>query len=121
MLGNNLTKPSKSSIDGVDVLVLKPTLLGGIETTVRLISQAQQWALKVVISSSLESQIGLNVLTALAGHVKMATPAGLDTAKWFEGSLLKGDNPIDKGYLKLDNFTLRDEDINYQFTEAILA
>ena len=45
--------------------------------------------MKVVISSSFESGLGLNWLAFMAANLlKQQIPAGLDTAKWFKQDLI---------------------------------
>ena len=72
------------SLDGVDVLVLKPTALGGLEKTWQLMRQARTLGLAAVISSSFESGLGILTLANLASCTVRDQAAGLDTLKWFE-------------------------------------
>ncbi|MFT5144894.1 MAG: O-succinylbenzoate synthase [Rhodothermales bacterium] len=68
-------------------VVIKPTIVGGIRRAWRLADEAIKSGIKPVISSALETGIGLRGLVALAaaiGSVDIA--AGLDT-----GRLLRGD------------------------------
>lgn len=60
-------------------IVIKPTLLGCFEDCVTLLNQAQQLNLETVISSSLESSLGLNQLARFAQQFAPQTIPGLDT------------------------------------------
>jgi len=65
---------------GADVIIIKPALVGGIGETLAAISFASAKGCKVVLTSMLESEIGLSVLL----HLATATPDeaiahGLDT------------------------------------------
>ncbi len=64
---------------GVSALVIKPTLTGSIVTVQALIRQAQQQGITVVISSSLESSLGLTQLARLAQWLTPEVLPGLDT------------------------------------------
>lgn len=70
------------AIDGVEFLVLKPMLLGGIKKTYSLCQDAKACGLSVIISSSFESELGLSALAHLAAAVNFYSAAGLDTDRW---------------------------------------
>lgn len=76
------------SIDGIEVVILKPTLLGGFEKTKALIDEAHAYGLRVVISSTFESGVGLRGLAHLAASFSRHVAAGLDTGRWFKNDLL---------------------------------
>jgi o-succinylbenzoate synthase len=74
--------------EGVGAFILKPAVLGGIETTMQFIRLARRHCIQAVISSAFESGVGLAALANYAaaltgGHV----PAGLDTYRWFRADL----------------------------------
>lgn len=96
----DLTPEQLGQFDFVKAVVLKPTLLGGFDRTAALARVAQSLNMKVVISSSFESSIGIAALTHLAAAIgSFNTPAGLDTLSWFEHDLLA--DPIDSSHQKL--------------------
>ena len=64
---------------GVSALVIKPTLTGSIATVQALIRQAQRQGLTVVISSAIESSLGLTQLARLAHWLTPEVLPGLDT------------------------------------------
>ncbi len=71
------------SISGVEVVVLKPTLWGGVERTRRAVETALRHGLRPVIGSAFESGVGMAVLTGIVGALERPAPAGLDTRRWF--------------------------------------
>jgi O-succinylbenzoate synthase len=67
-----------------DVIILKPTLLGGIAKTFQVIRLAGQYSRKAVITSTLETEIGIAALLHLAASVEAELlPCGLDTLHLF--------------------------------------
>ncbi len=63
-------------------LVIKPTLIGSLSACEALIKRAQAENLRVVISSSFESDLGLGQLARLASEWAPTEPPGLDTGHW---------------------------------------
>lgn len=63
-------------------LVIKPTLIGSLSACEALVQRAQVGNLRVVISSSFESDLGLGQLTRLASEWAPSEPPGLDTGHW---------------------------------------
>lgn len=63
-------------------LVIKPTLIGSLKACEALIQRAQAGNLRVVISSSFESDLGLGLLARLASEWAPNEPPGLDTGHW---------------------------------------
>lgn len=63
---------------GASFLVLKPTLLGGLESTLSLAARARARGLKVVLSHTLEGPIGL----AAIAHLALAASASSHRALW---------------------------------------
>lgn len=72
---------------GVNTIVIKPTLIGSIARCFQLIEQAAQLDIQVVISSSLESTIGLTQLARLAAWKTPQQLPGLDTLQLFQVQL----------------------------------
>jgi isochorismate synthase/2-succinyl-5-enolpyruvyl-6-hydroxy-3-cyclohexene-1-carboxylate synthase/2-succinyl-6-hydroxy-2,4-cyclohexadiene-1-carboxylate synthase/O-succinylbenzoate synthase len=72
---------------GVAALVLKPTILGGMERTLALAAWAQRHGMRAVVSSAFESPLGLSQWAQLAAAVDAAagspTHHGLATLGWF--------------------------------------
>lgn len=69
-------------------LVLKPTLIGALDKCHDLINRAKANGVKVVISSSHESQLGNRLLALLASEWSPDQAPGLDTLRYFSDSVL---------------------------------
>lgn len=70
-------------------IVIKPTLVGSLQKCVKLIEQAHQQGLIAVISSSIESSLGLSQLARFAAQYTPNTIAGLDTLALMHYQLLR--------------------------------
>lgn len=77
-------------------IVIKPTLVGSLEKCISLIEQAHQQGLIAVISSSIESSLGLTQLARFAHQYTPNTLAGLDTLDLMKAQLLRqwGDSTL---------------------------
>ncbi|MFC1234914.1 o-succinylbenzoate synthase [Vibrio sp. F74] len=74
-------------LTGAKVIIVKPTLIGSVYRCQSLIEDANRHGIKVVISSSLESSLGLNQLARLAQWLTPESVPGLDTIKLFGAQL----------------------------------
>lgn len=74
---------------GVAAIVIKPTLVGSIARCQQLVQQAHQAGLVAVISSSIESSLGLTQLARLAHWLTPSTVPGLDTLELMQAQLLR--------------------------------
>jgi o-succinylbenzoate synthase len=101
------------SIEGVDVIILKPTILGGIEKIRHMINEAKRLAIEFTLSSSYETSIGLLTLAHIAGSSSRDFTAGLDTFKWFKNDLLKSKLKIEHGKLNIKGRMVHTEDIDF--------
>ncbi|AWK81364.1 o-succinylbenzoate synthase [Photobacterium damselae] len=72
---------------GVAAIIIKPTLVGSIDKCRQLVEQAHQQGLTAVISSSLESSLGLNQLARVAQWLTPGVIPGLDTMQLFAEQL----------------------------------
>lgn len=74
---------------GLTAVIIRPTLLGGLEQAVKYILRARDAGLSAVISSAFESACGCGILCNLAAALgETGTPIGLDTVDWF------GEQPV---------------------------
>lgn len=73
----------------LSAIIIKPTLIGSLEKCLNLIEQAKSLGLTTVISSSIESSLGLSQLAQLAEYFTPDTPAGLDTLSLMQHQLLR--------------------------------
>jgi len=72
----------------VDVLIIKPTIIGGIARAVQLKETAQRYNRSVVVTSTFESNIGLMALVHLAAAISPGTACGLDTRSLFNTGII---------------------------------
>ncbi|MDF7680603.1 o-succinylbenzoate synthase [Enterobacteriaceae bacterium ESL0689] len=74
---------------GVRALVIKPTLTGSLQKVQQQVAEAHRLGLTAVISSSLESSLGLTQLARLASWLTPETIPGLDTLDLMCAQLLR--------------------------------
>ena len=79
---------------GLAALVIKPTLVGGLRRCGQLVTQAQAHGIRVVLSSSFESVLGVDILKLLSHHWSPGEAAGLDTLSAFSQHLYKQSVPV---------------------------
>lgn len=88
------------SLEQVKALVLKPTMLGGIE-------KCKEWACwkkSIVLSSSFESGIGIFQIMQLASEfTDLLAPLGLDTYRYLEEDLLEEPLRYEAGFMHTPN------------------
>jgi o-succinylbenzoate synthase len=82
-------------------LVLKPTLVGSLGKCQELVKKSKANGVKVVISSSHESQLGNRLLALLAAEWSPEQAPGLDTLRYFSGSVLDDKQQVDTKQLQL--------------------
>ncbi|AHG18728.1 O-succinylbenzoate synthase [Chania multitudinisentens RB-25] len=75
---------------GVAAIVIKPTLVGSLSRCRELVEQAHQAGLTAVISSSIESSLGLTQLARIAHWLTPDTIPGLDTLDLMQAQLMRG-------------------------------
>ncbi len=82
-------------------IILKPTLIGGIEMSLEWIRLAEKNSIGWWITSALESNIGLNAVSQLAASLNVSMPQGLGTGQLYQNNI---DSPltIDHGQLYYD-------------------
>jgi len=84
------------------VAVLKPAVLGGLRESYELIEVLDSRGVKCVITSALESDIGIAAAAQLAGSLPGKVLAcGLATSNRLESSLGKAPYPISRGKMRL--------------------
>ncbi|KHT45885.1 o-succinylbenzoate synthase [Vibrio sinaloensis] len=73
--------------NGAKAIVIKPTLIGSVQRCIELIERAKALGIKAVISSSIESSLGLTQLARLAQWQLPDEVPGLDTVGLFAQQL----------------------------------
>ncbi|QYJ71264.1 o-succinylbenzoate synthase [Shewanella sp. FJAT-51649] len=74
--------------EGLTALIIKPMLLGSIEKIQCLIDEAHSHGVRCILSSSLESSLGINDLAHLAAILTPDEIPGLDTLSAFSQDLI---------------------------------
>ncbi|MGL4860876.1 MAG: o-succinylbenzoate synthase [Enterobacteriaceae bacterium] len=74
---------------GVRAIIIKPMLIGSLPLCRRLIAQAHKLGLLTVISSSLESSLGLNQLARIAQELTPEGVPGLDTLALMQQQVIR--------------------------------
>jgi O-succinylbenzoate synthase len=91
--------------DGLIALILKPTLLGGLDKTASYVKRTDSLSLMPVISSSFESSVGIYSLAAFAAaFITEEIPCGLDTFTFFMDDLLREPIQQREGCILLEDF-----------------
>ncbi|UUE58758.1 o-succinylbenzoate synthase [Pectobacterium aroidearum] len=75
---------------GVSAIVIKPTLVGSLARCQQLVQDTHQAGLMAVISSSIESSLGLTQLARLAHWLTPDTTPGLDTLDLMQAQVIQG-------------------------------
>ncbi|WP_312154726.1 o-succinylbenzoate synthase [Lelliottia nimipressuralis] len=74
---------------GVSAVVIKPTLTGSLEKVRKQVAAAHALGLTAVISSSIESSLGLTQLARIAAWLTPQTIPGLDTLNLMQAQLVR--------------------------------
>tara|TARA_Y100001956_G_scaffold79408_1_gene92517 strand:+ start:818 stop:1804 length:987 start_codon:yes stop_codon:yes gene_type:complete len=74
-------------LNGAKAIVIKPTLIGSVQRCIELIERAKELGIKTVISSSIESSLGLTQLARFAEWQLPEEVPGLDTVGLFAEQL----------------------------------
>ena len=83
--------------DVCDVVIVKPSPLGGVRRSLALADQVLEAGLDVVVSSGLETSVGLSAAAVVAVHINART--GLDTAHGLATAPLLQCDPVSKPLL----------------------
>ncbi len=85
-----------------DVAIIKPTIAGGIVSMIRLISELKGHGIESVISSAIESGVGLAANLHLAAALgQNVLPCGLDTLDLLSDPLILESLPIERGCIRV--------------------
>ncbi|MCF7807569.1 MAG: o-succinylbenzoate synthase [Candidatus Marinimicrobia bacterium] len=104
---------SFNAYTGLKALVLKPSLVACIPRILELVSQARKQGLLTVISSSFESDVGINNLAQFAAGISGDTTAvGLGTESIFSKTLSTGIDPVHSGRRSIRVLGMNDLDLD---------
>lgn len=82
------TDASWENFPQLKALIIKPTLIGSLARCQAMVEKARELGLKVILSSCFESQLGNRLLAQLSSEWAPEQAPGLDTLRYFAGSLL---------------------------------
>jgi o-succinylbenzoate synthase len=103
LIGVNTLEEKKVLLQKIrpQYIIIKPTLIGGIQSSTEWIELAEELKIGWWITSALESNIGLNAICQFAIHVKAKSYQGLGTGKLYHNNI---DSPltIEKGHIHYD-------------------
>lgn len=83
------------------VLILKPMMLGGLTTVMKIIDEAEKKNLKIVITSSFETSIGRSIAVFAAGILRRQTSHGLAVADYFKDTIVNDPFPVNNGIINI--------------------
>jgi len=115
----DLSVEEARSISGVERVVIKPTVLGGVEKALKMVVEAELYALDAVISSSMETSVGIWALANLGVASKHHTAVGLDTLKFFDKDIVEKPIPIEHGWIDVAEPVIRPENIRFDMLDEI--
>ena len=89
LIGINDSRKKEKLLEQIkpSFIVLKPTLHGGLKSTIEWIKLAQSYGIGYWITSALESSIGLNVIAQFTGSLNLSNHQGLGTGQLFDDNL----------------------------------
>ena len=69
-------------------LILKPTVQGGIINTLKLATSAAQYKIEIIITSSIETGYGLDIISQCCAALNNDHYHGIATANWLDDTLI---------------------------------
>ena len=90
--------------ENIKFIVLKPSLLGSIFETLRLITKANNQDKAIIISSAIESAIGRSAVNLIASIPDHQYSHGLETSKFFKTDLTNDHYKIKNGFIDISKY-----------------
>ncbi len=112
---------SGSTLNSISAGVIKPSVIGGISESLRLISLLNQNSKKIVISDSYSNGLGLAPLINLASACCESIPMGFDTYSNMKTDVLKKKFKVKNGKFDLRNICKYSKRINTAKFEGLTA
>jgi O-succinylbenzoate synthase len=103
----------------INTIILKPSVIGSVQKTLQYISLAKKYGIKVVISDTFHSGIGLSFLIRLASIIDKTTAMGFDTYRWLNDDILIDRLPVENGCFDLKTVMDRCNRVDYSKLEHI--
>ncbi|WP_244325688.1 o-succinylbenzoate synthase [Shewanella aestuarii] len=86
---------------GIGALILKPMLIGSLDLLQDIVTEAEHCNVRCILSSSLESDVGIDDLRLISQALTPDNPPGLDTLSAFNQQLRLADGSLDMTLLKI--------------------
>ena len=100
LIGVNTKKEKEALLENIrpQYIIIKPTLIGGLQSSLEWIDLANKMNIGWWITSALESNIGLNAISQLASHTKAKSYQGLGTGKLYHNNI-ESPLTVSEGYI----------------------
>jgi O-succinylbenzoate synthase len=122
-LDENISKISIGddiSLSFVKAAVIKPTVIGSINKSIKLIRYAENNDIIPVISDTFQSGVGLSMLITIAATIKNKNIAmGFDTYSWLKEDILINNYQINQGKLYFENINKPTITLNYPLMQKL--
>ena len=106
---NQKISPSK-----IKAIIIKPTMIGGVEKSIQLVRFAEENGILPVISDTFQSGVGLSMLISISSSIADKSIAmGFDTYTWIKQDLLQNKINISQGRVLCNEITKFDKNIFY--------
>jgi len=103
---DDLAPTSPPLFDGLEAVIIKPTIIGGFEKAAALAGNMRHDGPGAIISSSFESSVGIAALAHLAAaYGRPNPPVGLDTGSYFQRDLLTEPLDTSGGWIRIGQAT----------------
>jgi O-succinylbenzoate synthase len=117
LMSNDLSFLNKKWLRAI---ILKPSLIGGLDKTVQYINLAEKSNKLAVISDTFHSGIGISFLACFAAaKIIRKTAAGLNTYDWFTNDLLKQRLSLNHGLCNISNVNKKSKKLKMSLLKKI--
>jgi O-succinylbenzoate synthase len=103
----------------INALILKPAVIGSLKDTLQFMQIAAVSGLKIVISDTFHSGVGLSFLIHLAASLNEVTPMGFDTYQWLTKDILINHLEIKNGRFDLAEVLERSQYMDFSQLEYV--
>lgn len=105
----------------IRALVIKPTVIGSLDKTFRLLKYAKKTGLTAVISDTYSSGVGLSFLVWLASFIDKETPMGFDTYPCLTSDILLERHSMIDAMIEADHSIERARRLNWSMLTEYFA
>jgi O-succinylbenzoate synthase len=102
-----------NKLEWLNTVILKPSILGSIQSVLDLIKVASESNIKCIISDTFHSGIGLSFLLRLAVTIEQMVPMGFDTYSWLKDDILKKRLIFRDGCFNLKNINISTDNLDF--------